>query len=291
MSSYEEQYFALLRNVLSHGAMRMDRTGVGTFSIFAPPQLRIDLREGFPMLTTRKMGWKLVIKELLWFLRGQTDNRLLQAQGVHIWDGNTSREFLDKLGLTDLREGDAGAIYGHQWRHWGAPYVNCEADYSGQGFDQVAYVEGLIRDNPNSRRIILSGWDPRQFDRQALPACHAFVQFYVEGEFLDYQLYCRSSDTMLGLPVNCASYATLAMLFAKRAGLTARNLIVTLGDAHIYTNHVEGVLKLLDRIPSALPRLAVSDSVVGKKIEEVALEDFSLEGYSPAAAIRMPMAV
>lgn len=291
MSSYEGQYSTLLRNVLSHGAVREDRTGVGTFSMFAPPQLRIDLREGFPMLTTRKMGWKLVIKELLWFLRGQTDNRLLQAQGVHIWDGNTSREFLDKLGLTDLREGDAGAIYGHQWRHWGAPYVNCETDYSGQGFDQVAYVEGLLRDNPSSRRILLSGWDPRQFDRQVLPACHSFVQFYVAEEFLDCQLYGRSSDLVLGLPVNVASYAALAMLFAKRAGLTARNLIVTLGDAHIYTNHVEGVLKLLDRMPSALPRLTIDDSVVGKKIEEVQLEDFSLEGYSPADAIRMPMAV
>jgi thymidylate synthase len=226
MASYEQQYLALIRSVWKTGLVRQDRTGVGTFSVFAPPQLDIDLRDGFPLLTVRKMGWKLVIKELLWFLRGQTDNKLLQAQGVHIWDGNTSRGFLDSLGLNHLREGDGGAIYGHQWRHWGAPYVDCETDYSGQGFDQVAHVERLIRESPDSRRIILSGWDPRQFGSQVLPACHAFAQFYVSEEFLDCLLYIRSSDTVLGLPTNVSSYAALSMLFAKRAGLTARRLVV-----------------------------------------------------------------
>ena len=210
----EQQYLDLVRKIIETGALKTDRTGVGTYSLFGTT-MRYDLEHSFPLLTTKKVFWKGVVEELLWFLRGSTDGKLLSEKGVKIWDGNGSREFLDNLGFKDRREGDLGPVYGFQWRHFGAQYVDCDTNYKGQGVDQIQQVIEMIKKNPDSRRLIVNAWNVKDLPLMALPPCHVMFQFYVENGRLSCLLYQRSCDIGLGVPFNIASYALLTCLIAK----------------------------------------------------------------------------
>lgn len=221
------------------GKERIDRTNVGTLSIFGA-QMRFDLRDNiFPLLTTKRVFWRGVVEELLWFVKGSTNAKELQAKNVHIWDANSSREFLDQCGFTDRKEGDLGPVYGFQWRHFGADYKTCDESYEGQGIDQLNEVIKRIRTNPSDRRIIMSAWNVVDLPKMVLPPCHCFVQFYVADNELSCQLYQRSADMGLGVPFNIASYALLTYMIAHVTGLKPGDFIHTLGDAHVYKNHIE----------------------------------------------------
>lgn len=221
------------------GKKRSDRTGVGTVSIFGA-QMRFDLRNDiFPLLTTKRVFWRAVLEELLWFIKGSTNAKELQDKNVHIWDGNSTREFLDKNGFHDREEGDLGPVYGFQWRHFGAEYKTCHDDYTGKGIDQLNEIIERIRNNPNDRRIIMSAWNVTDIPKMALPPCHCFVQFYVADGELSCQLYQRSADMGLGVPFNIASYALLTYMIAHVTGLKPGDFIHTLGDAHVYLTHIE----------------------------------------------------
>lgn len=254
----EKQYINLIKNIIEKGILfycnrlcmaliskyysgksRSDRTGVGTVSIFGA-QMRFSLRnEVFPLLTTKRVFWRAVLEELLWFIKGSTDAKELQAKNVHIWDGNSTREFLDKNGFHDREEGDLGPIYGFQWRHYGAEYKTSSDDYTGKGIDQLNEVIHRIRTNPSDRRIVMSAWNVVDLPKMALPPCHCFVQFYVADGELSCQLYQRSADMGLGVPFNIASYALLTCMIAHVTKLKPGDFVHTLGDAHIYLNHIE----------------------------------------------------
>lgn len=210
----EFQYLELIGKIIERGQEKTDRTGVGTYSLFGE-MMRFDLQRSFPLLTTKKVFWKGVVEELLWFLRGSTDGRLLSDKGVRIWDGNGSREFLDKLGFQERREGDLGPVYGFQWRHFGAAYQNCDTDYTGKGIDQIKELIDQLQQNPDSRRHIVSAWNVSDLKKMALPPCHVLFQFYVSQGRLSCMLYQRSCDVGLGIPFNIASYALLTTLIAK----------------------------------------------------------------------------
>lgn len=262
------QYQDLLRNILSEGVRKEDRTGTGTISVFGR-QMRFNLEDGFPLVTTKKVHLKSIIYELLWFLRGDTNVRWLQQRGVSIWD-----EWADP-------DGSLGHIYGYQWRSW--------PDYDGGSIDQIKLAVDTIRNNPDSRRIIVSAWNVADLDRMNLPPCHAFFQFYVSDGKLSCQLYQRSADCFLGVPFNIASYALLTMMMAQVCGLRPGDFIHTLGDAHIYSNHLEQVNLQLQREPRQLPRMIINPEV--KSIFDFTYEDFHLEGYDPYPAIKAPVAV
>jgi thymidylate synthase len=262
------QYLDLLDRVLKDGTRRGDRTGTGTLSVFGP-QLRFDLSQGFPLVTTKKLHVKSIIHELLWMLRGDTSVRSLQAEGVTIWD-----EWADA-------EGKLGPVYGHQWRSWSGP--------QGQSIDQMrVLVEGL-RKNPESRRHIVSAWNVADLPAMKLPPCHVLFQFYVAHGRLSCQLYQRSADLFLGLPFNIASYSLLTMMVAQATGLVAHEFIHTLGDAHLYLNHVEQARTQLAREPRPLPRMVLNPEV--KDLFAFRYEDFTLEAYEPHPAIKAPVAV
>jgi thymidylate synthase len=216
----ESEYLLLLKKTLEKGQERNDRTGVGTFSIFGE-QLKFDISSSIPLLTTKKIGWKSIIHELLWFLRGDTNANNLKEVGVNIWNGNTTREFLDSRGLTEYPVGDIGAGYGFQWRHSGAEYKTCNDDYTGQGFDQILYIINELKTNPTSRRLYMTAWNPSFLNKMALPPCHVSAQFYVDidkvtnEQYLSCHMYQRSVDEFLGLPYNIFSYAVLTYIFAK----------------------------------------------------------------------------
>jgi dihydrofolate reductase/thymidylate synthase len=214
MSGSEEyQYINLIKHILENGISKDDRTGVGTLSIFSH-NMTFNLRERFPLLTTKKVYWKAVVEELLWFISGSTNSNILKEKGVNIWDGNSSREFLDSRGLTHYNQGDIGPGYGFQWRHFGATYENMHSDYSGKGVDQLQQVIELIKKDPYSRRIVMTSWNPCDVDSMALPPCHMFCQFYVsKGGYLSCQMYQRSADMGLGVPFNIASYSLLTIVF------------------------------------------------------------------------------
>jgi thymidylate synthase/dihydrofolate reductase len=291
----DEVYRDLLLNIVRNGSARPDRTGTGTLSIFAQ-QMRFDLEGGVPLLTTKYVPWKSVIKELLWFLRGQTDAGLLKAQGVGIWDGNTSREFLDKRGLAHLPEGDIGAGYGFQWRHFGAAYGTCKDNYDGSGYDQIAAVLDQLRNDPYSRRIYMSAWNPAALEGMALPPCHVSAQFYVGLEedgtrTLSCHMYQRSVDVFLGLPFNIFSYAALTHLFAAMCAMKPKELIISTGDTHIYSDHIQQIQTQLHRDPMMRPILVVNPAVKNKSIEDVALEDFEVVGYFHHGVLKGKMAV
>lgn len=282
-------YLDLLKGALSAGERRADRTGTGTRSLFGA-QLRFGLQDGqVPVLSTKKMAWKTCLRELLWFLRGSTNSKDLESQGVKIWQANTSRTFLDARGLRDLPEGDIGAGYGFQWRHFGADYVNCYADYTDMGIDQLAYVENLIKNDPTSRRIFMSAWNPKAIDRMALPPCHVSCQFYVSQDGLCCHMYQRSADLFLGLPFNILSYGVLTHVLAHRAGIQAKELVISIGDAHVYDNHVEQIQEQITREPYAFPRLTLNDRVKTIDWSEMTINDFDLEGYQCHPAIAAPM--
>ena len=291
----EYVYLELLTKVINEGKSREDRTGTGTISIFGH-QMRFDISETIPVLTTKFVPWKSCIKELLWFLKGQTDVTLLQKQGVRIWDGNSSREFLDNRGLHHLPEGDIGAGYGFNWRHFGASYKTCKDDYTSQGFDQVEFILNELRTNPCSRRLYMTAWDPSKLDQMALPPCHLSAQFYVDFDedgtkHLSCQMYQRSVDTFLGCPWNIMSYAVLTHVFAKMCGMKPKELIMCLGDTHIYKNHIDQVKEQLSRTPYPFPKLLLSDNVAIKTVDELEMSDFELVDYKYHPSIKAVMAV
>ena len=262
------QYLDLLQHIMEHGVQKDDRTGTGTRSIFGY-QMRFNLEEGFPLLTTKKLHLKSIIYELLWFLKGDTNVKYLQDNGVRIWN-----EWADA-------DGSLGHIYGYQWRSWPAP--------DGSHIDQIAQVVDQIRSNPDSRRLIVSAWNVAEIDRMALPPCHALFQFYVADGKLSCQLYQRSADVFLGVPFNIASYALLTMMIAQATGLRPGEFVHTLGDAHIYLNHTEQVDLQLARTPRPLPVMKINPDV--KSVFDFRYEDFSLEGYDPWPSIKAPIAV
>lgn len=254
-----KQYLDLLQHILDNGVDKSDRTGTGTRSVFGY-QMRFNLEEGFPLITTKKVHLKSIIYELLWFLRGDTNVKYLQEHGVRIWN-----EWADPL------TGDLGHIYGYQWRSW--------PNYNGGFIDQISEAIETIKNNPDSRRIIVSAWNVADLDNMNLPPCHAFFQFYVADGRLSLQLYQRSADTFLGVPFNIASYALLLMMVAQVTGLKAGDFVHTLGDAHIYNNHFEQVKLQLAREPRTLPKMILNPEV--KNIFDFKYEDFRLEGYDP----------
>jgi thymidylate synthase len=263
---------------MEKGKFKGDRTGTGTYSIFGA-QTRYDLQEGFPLLTTKKLHLKSIINELLWFLGGHTDVKWLQARGVTIWDEWATAEQCAKFGRP---EGELGPIYGHQWRHFGATKEN------PNGYDQISWLINEIKKNPNSRRLIITGWNPIEQGQVALPPCHTLFQFYIQEGKLSCQLYQRSADSFLGIPYNIASYALLTQMVAQVCNLELGDFIHTFGDLHIYANHLEQVKLQLSREPRALPQLKINPTV--KDIFAFKYEDFELVGYDPHPAIKAPIA-
>lgn len=263
-----KQYLELLQRIMDEGVVKTDRTGVGTKSVFGH-QMRFDLSEGFPLLTTKKVHLKSIIYELLWFISGDTNVRYLQEHGVSIWD-----EWADA-------DGELGPVYGKQWRSWEAR--------DGRVVDQLAQVVDMIKNHPDSRRMLVCAWNPGEVDKMALPPCHCLFQFYVAEGRLSCQLYQRSADTFLGVPFNIASYALLTMMIAQVCGLQPGEFIHTTGDTHIYLNHFEQVKEQLSRSPRALPKMILNPEV--KSIFDFKYEDFKLEDYDPYPAIKAPVAV
>jgi thymidylate synthase len=262
------QYLDLMRHALEHGARKNDRTGTGTLSLFGY-QMRFDLADGFPLVTTKKIHLKSVIHELLWFLSGDTNIRYLKDNGVRIWD-----EWADE-------NGDLGPVYGKEWRAWPTP--------DGGTIDQISNVIADIKRNPDSRRLIVTGWNPADVDKQALPPCHTLFQFYVLDGTLSCQLYQRSADIFLGVPFNIASYALLTLMVAQVTGLKAGDFVHTLGDAHLYLNHIEQAREQLSRTPRPMPRMKLNPEV--HSIFDFVYEDFVLEGYDPHPHIKAEVAV
>jgi thymidylate synthase len=263
-----KQYLDLLREIMDHGVVKSDRTGVGTKSIFGH-QMRFDLSEGFPLLTTKKVHLRSIIHELLWFISGDTNIGYLHDNKVSIWD-----EWADE-------NGDLGPVYGKQWRNWQTP--------DGRSIDQLSDVIRTIRENPDSRRMIVCAWNPSDVDKMALPPCHCFFQFYVAEGRLSCQLYQRSADTFLGVPFNIASYALLTMMIAQVCDLKPGEFVHTTGDTHIYLNHFDQVREQLSREPRPLPVMKLNPEV--RSIFDFKYEDFTLEGYDPWPAIKAPVAV
>ncbi len=284
--SDERNYLQLIHDLLHEGVDCDDRTGVGTLSTFGA-QIRFSLAGGtLPLLTTKKMFTRGVVEELLWFLRGETDSKILEAKGVNIWKGNTSREALDKRGLTNYPEGEGGPIYGHQFRNFGG----AKGGDGKSGVDQVEEVLYLLREDPNSRRMVINLWNPCDLDKMALPPCHMVYQFRVYGNKLSCSMYQRSCDTFLGLPFNICSTALMTYIFAKLTGLVPHEIVISIGDAHIYKNHVEQVKKQLKRAPYCFPKLQIKNR--GQKcVEDFKAEDFIVLGYESHEAISAPMAV
>lgn len=284
----ENEYLHLLDKVYTEGSVTEGRNGK-TKALFGE-RMVFDLEKGFPLLTTKKMGYRTILRELLWFLSGSTNNRDLKDKNVHIWDENASREFLDSRGLS-YEEDDLGPVYGFQWRHFGAEYQDCHKDYQGKGYDQIKRIIRQIREEPESRRIILSAWNPPELDKMALPPCHVMCQFHVDRVLgtLDCQLYQRSGDMFLGVPFNIASYAFLTHILARLTDLKGGKLIHVLGDAHIYESHCEQVAEQLKRVPVQFPRIHVSDSL--SDIDQINEDMISIRGYKSYPRIRAPMVV
>ena len=263
-----KQYLDLMRHVQSHGVRKQDRTGTGTISVFGY-QMRFDLAQGFPVVTTKKLHLRSIIHELLWFLKGDTNVEYLRANGVSIWD-----EWADQ-------NGELGPVYGYQWRSWPAP--------DGRRIDQIAQVIEQIKHNPDSRRLIVSAWNVADIEHMALPPCHAFFQFYVADGRLSCQLYQRSADIFLGIPFNIASYALLTSMIAQVTGLKPGEFVHTLGDAHLYLNHLEQAALQLSRDPLPLPRMKINPAV--ESIFDFRFDDFELVDYQSHPAIKAPVAV
>jgi thymidylate synthase len=283
----DKNYEDLVDIVSTKGTLRKDRTGVGTLSVFGLQQ-HYDISNSFPLITSKRVYWKGVVEELLWMLKGSTNAAHLQEKNVHIWDGNSTREFLDSLNL-EYPTGHLGPVYGHQWRHFNAQYIDADTDYTNNGFDQISEVLRLLRNDPTSRRIIISAWNPAQNHQMALPACHTLAQFYVDGDKLSCQLYQRSADIGLGVPFNIASYSLLTYILAKMTGLVPHEFVHTIGDAHIYTNHIEQLKMQMNNATFSSPTLNVK--VKKEKIEDYTLDDFELIGYKFSKGEAMKMAV
>ena len=288
----EQQYLNLIKNILENGTWEEGRNGK-TKSIFGN-MMRFSLKDGkIPILTTKKTAWKTCLKELLWFIRGDTDNKLLQDQGVHIWDGNTTREFLDSRGLTDYREGLIGPGYGFQWRHFGGDYDSSAAgvkEGGNRGVDQLQQIIDALKDptQRTSRRLIMTAWNPLQLDEMALPPCHILCQFNVHnGDQLSCVMYQRSCESPLGSPINIASYSFLTHLLAKHCGLQAHEFVYFMGNCHIYEEHVEPMKEQIKRNPYPFPTVSIKQ--VRENINDYQIEDFILENYQSHEVIKMKM--
>lgn len=263
-----KQYLDLLQRIVNEGTRKEDRTGTGTLSVFGH-QMRFNLQEGFPLLTTKKLHLKSIIHELLWFLKGDTNVKYLQENGVRIWN-----EWADE-------NGELGPVYGHQWRSW--------PNYDGGHIDQIQSIVNALKTNPDSRRMIVSAWNVAEVDQMALPPCHCLFQFYVAEGKLSLQLYQRSADTFLGVPFNIASYALLTMMMAQVCGLQPGDFIHTTGDTHLYLNHLEQAKEQLQRTPRALPKMVINPNVTS--IFDFKYDDFTLEGYDPLPHIKAEVSV
>jgi dihydrofolate reductase/thymidylate synthase len=284
----EQQYLNLIAEVMDEGIYRGDRTGTGTLSKFGAT-MRFNLRHSFPVLTTKRVFWRGVAEELLWFVNGCTNAKVLQDKGVHIWDGNGSKEYLESIGLGHRQEMDLGPVYGFQWRHFGAEYTNMHADYSNKGVDQLTELIYKIKTNPTDRRLVLTAWNPAALPDMALPPCHMFCQFYVADGELSCQMYQRSCDLGLGVPFNIASYALLTRMVAQVCGLKAGDFVHVLGDAHVYSNHVDPLKEQLKNVPKHFPILKINPAKTD--IDSFTFDDFELVGYAPHKKIVMQMAV
>jgi thymidylate synthase len=285
----EYQYLNLIHDIIHSGVHEKGRNGF-TKSVFGASMV-FSLTDGkIPILTTKRTAWKTCFKELLWFIRGDTNNTNLQKESVHIWDANGSREFLDSRGLVNNREGDLGPVYGHQWRHFNAAYSDCDADYNGKGVDQLLQIIEQLK-NPEtrtSRRMVMTAWNPCQLDEMALPPCHILCQFNVhDGNKLSCALYQRSGDVGLGVPFNIASYSALTHIIAKHCDLEACEFIYHLGNAHIYEEHIDPLIKQLERTPYEFPRVEICEK--REKIENYIMNDIKIKDYKSHDIISMKM--
>ena len=285
----ERQYLQLIRRILKYGEIQNTRNG--TTQTLIGQTMRFSLSDNtLPLLTTKRVAWKTCLRELLWFIRGQTNNNILLKENVNIWAGNASRGFLDRRGLMHLRENDLGPIYGHQWRFFNAPYIDCDTDYTGQGIDQLMKLTDMLKHKKEkySRRLILSAWNPLQIDEMSLPPCHILAQFHVTGEDkLSCSLYQRSGDVGLGIPFNIASYSFLTHLLAHHCGLKATEFIHCIGNAHIYDNHKSALSEQIKREPKPFPKLILQN--YHKNISDYKVKDFKITDYKPADSIYMEM--
>ena len=292
--SQEYQYLSLLKNIIKNGVREQGRNGITYTQIGG--MMRFSLKDNkIPIMTTKKLAWRVCLKELLWFIRGDTNNDLLQQQNVNIWNANATRDFLDSRGLYHLRENDLGPVYGHQWRFWNAPYsreYGCFEDYRGKGIDQLQNIINDINESKitgeTSRRMIMTAWNPEQIDEMALPPCHVLSQFLItEGNKLSCTLYQRSADMGLGVPFNIASYAFLTHILAKHCDLEAKEFIHFIGNAHIYDDHVESLEEQIENEPYDPPNLIISEKK--EKIEDYKFDDFIIENYNYHKPIKMKM--
>lgn len=284
----EYQYLNLVRDVIDNGTKKDDRTGIGTVSKFGA-MMRFSFKDGFPLLTTKRVFFRGIAEELLFFIRADTNTNHLMEKGVKIWEGNTTREFLDSRGFNDREVGDMGAMYGWQMRHWGAKYVNMDTDYTSQGIDQLKECIRLIKEEPTSRRIVMSMWNVKDLNNGVLAPCHILVQFYVSNNELSCLMYQRSADLGLGVAFNIASYSLLTCIIAHSTGLQLGDFIHSIGDAHVYLNHIEPLQKQLERTPKQFPKLVFKCEP--KNVEEYTMEDFEIVGYECWPIIKMKMAV
>lgn len=294
VQSSESQYLDLLRDVMANGSERVDRTGVGTIAVFGRT-MRFDLTAGFPILTTKFVSFRVVIEELLWFLRGETDSKKLEEKKVDIWKQNTSEDFIKRAAL-DLEAGDVGGMYGYVWRHGGHKYTGPQSRKPGNGTDQLAYVLDTLKNDPFSRRIIMTSNDVTNLETGVLYPCHGLlIQFFVEivdgTKYLSCSMTQRSADCFLGLPINIASYATLTKILALKSDMMAKDLIINLNDTHIYNNHIRLVESQLNRSMLPQPWLILSKEVKTKPFEDLTIDDFDLAGYLYHPAMKAPMAV
>lgn len=276
----EYKYLNLLKQLLD-ATPKKGRNGL-VYSKFGDIHMKFDLRNGFPLLTTKKMGWKTILRELLWFLSGNTDNKQLINKKVNIWTQNAE----DYSKRSEYQEGDLGPIYGFQWRHFGADYKGCDKDYTNKGVDQIRWLIDEIKQNPHSRRLIISSWNPVDIPTMALPPCHVFVQFSIEDTFIDAQLYQRSGDMFLGVPYNIASYSYLLSIVGKLTEYKPRYLYHVIGDAHIYEQHVDAVNQQLQRIPTLFPKITINPM---KDVDEIQESMFQIDDYNPLSSIYAPM--
>jgi thymidylate synthase len=285
----ENQYLKLIEDIIANGNMESGRNGNALTVYGAAFHFSLS-NNVLPLLTTKKVAWKTCLRELLWFIRGSTDNKLLQEKKVKIWNANASRDFLDSRGLHNLEENDLGPVYGHQWRFFNAPYTNCHDDYSNKGKDQLEYIINNLK-NPetrNSRRLVMSAWNPCQLDQMALPPCHILAQFNViDGKYLSCSMYQRSGDVGLGVPFNIASYSILTHLLAHHTGLQACEFIHYLGNCHIYDDHIDSLKTQLDRRPYDFPSIKILNKY--ENINDYKEEDFQLENYIFHDTIKMEM--
>jgi thymidylate synthase len=287
----EEQYLVHLRNIINTGDFRENRTAVSSYSLFCPPQLRFDLRNHrMPLLTTKKSVLRQIFVELQFYLSGSADSKKLEEQKVFVWKGNTTREFLDKRGLGHYREGDMGPSYSFNFRHFGATYVNCDTDYTGQGFDQVQYCIDQIKNQPTSRRIIIDLWDGSKLDQMSLPPCMHKYQFYVNQGYLSCHAELRSSDTFLGLPWNIGTASLLVYMLAHTCNLLPGDLIITINDAHVYENQIQVAQEQILRQPYTAPLLYIKEGTP-RDLFAFKSSDFELLNYQCQEKLSVPMVV